>query len=67
MSKNTYDRYFLTLFKNVFKLFMHILVFLIEGAKEMTTLNAYDEHVQLFINNHKNNGKNYSKTRMKQF
>lgn len=34
----------------------------------MEYLNAYDEHVQLFINNHKNkSNKNYSKARMKQF
>lgn len=33
----------------------------------MTTLNAYDEQVQLFINTHKNrNNKNYSNERMKQ-
>lgn len=34
----------------------------------MTVLNAYDEHVQLFINNHKKeHNKNYSNGRMKQF
>lgn len=34
----------------------------------MKTLNAFDEHVQSFINNHKNkSNKNYSKARMKNF